>query len=39
MQASAAEFLPWVGVAICAVATIVLGFYPLVPSDVIPLVK
>jgi len=39
VQASAAEFLPWVGVAICTVATIVLGFYPLVPSDVIPLVK
>ncbi len=31
--------LPWVGVAICAVATLVLGFYPLTPSDVLPLVK
>jgi NADH-quinone oxidoreductase subunit N len=34
-----ASALPWVGVAICAVATLVLGFYPLAPSDVLPLVK
>ncbi len=34
-----ASALPWVGVAICAVATLVLGFYPLTPSDVLPLVK
>ncbi len=31
--------LPWVGVAICAVATLVLGLYPILPSDVVPLVK
>ncbi len=34
-----ASALPWVGVAICAVATLVLGLYPLAPSDVLPLVK
>ena len=34
-----ASALPWVGVAICAAATLVLGLYPLTPSDVLPLVK
>jgi NADH-quinone oxidoreductase subunit N len=34
-----ASALPWVGVAICAVATLVLGLYPIAPSDVLPLVK
>jgi len=31
--------LPWVGVAVCALATLVLGLYPIAPSDVLPLVK
>jgi NADH-quinone oxidoreductase subunit N len=31
--------LPWVGVAICAVAVVVMGLYPVFPSDVLPLVK
>jgi NADH-quinone oxidoreductase subunit N len=31
--------LPWLGVAICAVAVLALGLYPLAPSDVLPLVK
>jgi NADH-quinone oxidoreductase subunit N len=31
--------LPWIGVGVCAVATVVLCFYPLAPTDVIPLVK
>ncbi len=34
-----ASALPWACVALCAVATLVLGFYPIVPSDVLPLVK
>jgi NADH-quinone oxidoreductase subunit N len=34
-----ASMLPWIGVTICAVATLVLGFYPVSPSDVLPLVK
>jgi NADH-quinone oxidoreductase subunit N len=34
-----ASALPWVGVVLCAVATLVLGLYPLAPSDVLPLVK
>jgi NADH-quinone oxidoreductase subunit N len=34
-----ASFVPWVGVAVCAVATLVLGLYPIAPSDVLPLVK
>lgn len=34
-----ASALPWVGVAVCAVATLVLGFYPIAPSDILPLVK
>lgn len=31
--------LPWIGVGVCALATLVLGLYPLAPSDVLPLVK
>jgi NADH-quinone oxidoreductase subunit N len=31
--------LPWVGVAVCAVITLVLGLYPVAPSDVLPLVR
>jgi NADH-quinone oxidoreductase subunit N len=31
--------LPWVGVAICAVFTLLLGIYPVDPSDVLPLVR
>jgi NADH-quinone oxidoreductase subunit N len=34
-----ASSLPWVGVAVCALATLVLGLYPLAPSDVVPLLK
>jgi hypothetical protein len=34
-----ASLLPWVGVALCAVATLVFGLYPVAPSDVLPLVK
>ena len=34
-----ASALPWIGVTICALATLVLTFYPLAPSDVLPLVK
>ena len=34
-----ASNLPWIGVTICAVATLVLGFFPFAPSDVLPLVK
>ncbi len=34
-----ASALPWIGIVLCAVATLVLGFYPLTPSDVLPLVK
>jgi NADH-quinone oxidoreductase subunit N len=34
-----ASALPWLGVAVCALLTLVLGFYPLTPSDVLPLVK
>jgi NADH-quinone oxidoreductase subunit N len=34
-----ASALPWVGVTLCAVATLVLGLYPRFPSDVLPLVK
>jgi NADH-quinone oxidoreductase subunit N len=33
------SFLPWIGVAACAVAVLVLGLYPYAPSDVVPLVK
>jgi NADH-quinone oxidoreductase subunit N len=31
--------LPWVSVAVCAVAIVVMGLYPVFPSDVLPLVK
>jgi NADH-quinone oxidoreductase subunit N len=31
--------LPWIGVGLCALATLVLGLYPVMPSDVLPLVK
>jgi hypothetical protein len=34
-----ASALPWIGVVVCAVATLALGFYPVAPSDVLPLVK
>ena len=34
-----ASALPWLGVALCAAATLVLGFYPIAPSDVLPLVR
>lgn len=33
------SFLPWIGVAACAAAVLVLGLYPFAPSDVVPLVK
>jgi NADH-quinone oxidoreductase subunit N len=36
---SAVSVLPWIGVAVCAVATLVLGLYPVAPSDVLPLAK
>lgn len=32
-------FIPWIGVAVCAAAVLVLCFYPLTPSDVLPVVK
>jgi NADH-quinone oxidoreductase subunit N len=31
--------LPWLGLAVCALAVLVLTFYPIAPSDVLPLVK
>jgi NADH-quinone oxidoreductase subunit N len=31
--------LPWIGLVACAIAVLVLGFYPLAPSDVLPAVK
>jgi NADH-quinone oxidoreductase subunit N len=31
--------LPWVAVAVCAVATFGLGLYPLAPSNILPLIK
>jgi NADH-quinone oxidoreductase subunit N len=34
-----ASALPWVGVALCAVATLALGLYPVAPSDIVPLLK
>ena len=34
-----ANLLPWVAVAVCAVATFALGLVPLTPSNVLPLVK
>jgi NADH-quinone oxidoreductase subunit N len=36
---AAANPLPWLGVAIAAVAVFVMTFYPLAPSDILPLVK
>ena len=33
------NMLPWVAVAVCAVATFALGIIPLTPSNVLPLVK
>ena len=33
------SLLPWIGVAACAAAVLVLGLYPFAPSDVVPLVK
>ncbi|MDQ6929560.1 MAG: NADH-quinone oxidoreductase subunit N [Candidatus Eremiobacteraeota bacterium] len=37
--AGAGAPLAWLSVGVCAVATIVLTFYPLAPSNVLPLVK
>ena len=34
-----ASVLPWACVGLCAFATLVLGLYPIAPSDVLPLVK
>lgn len=34
-----ASRLPWIGVVVCAALTLVLGLYPIAPSDVLPLVK
>jgi NADH-quinone oxidoreductase subunit N len=34
-----ASALPWIGVTICAVLTLVLGFYPVAASDILPLVR
>jgi NADH-quinone oxidoreductase subunit N len=34
-----ASALPWIGVALCAVATLALGLYPIAPSDIVPLLK
>ena len=31
--------LPWVAIAVCAAAVLVLGFYPIMPSAVLPLIK
>ena len=31
--------LPWISVALCALAVFALGILPIVPSDVLPLVK
>ncbi len=38
-RAGAAQVLPWLTVAACTIAMIVLGLYPLAPSDIVPLVK
>ena len=35
----ASNVLPWIGVGLCAAATLVLGFYPIAPTNVIPLLK
>jgi hypothetical protein len=29
---------PWIGVTVCAAMTLVLGFYPIAPSDIVPFV-
>ena len=34
-----ATVLPWIGVALCAVLVLVMGFFPLTPSNVVPFVK
>ncbi|GAC1406707.1 MAG: NADH-quinone oxidoreductase subunit N [Candidatus Velthaea sp.] len=34
-----ANVLPWISIAVCAIAIFALGIYPLTPSDVIPVVK
>jgi len=31
--------LAWISVGVCAIATIVLTFYPIAPSNILPLVK
>ena len=31
--------LAWISVGVCAIATIVLTFYPITPSNILPLVK
>jgi hypothetical protein len=31
--------LAWVSAAVCAVAVVAMAFYPLAPSDVLPLVR
>jgi NADH-quinone oxidoreductase subunit N len=31
--------LPWIGIIVSAAAVLALGLYPLVPSDILPLVK
>jgi NADH-quinone oxidoreductase subunit N len=31
--------LPWISVGVCAVAVVVLGLYPRIPSDIIPILK
>ncbi len=34
-----ASLLPWIGVGIGALATLILGLYPRFPSDILPLIK
>ncbi|GAC1418725.1 MAG: NADH-quinone oxidoreductase subunit N [Candidatus Velthaea sp.] len=38
-ERQAANVLPWISIALCAIAIFALGIYPLTPSDVLPLVK
>jgi NADH-quinone oxidoreductase subunit N len=38
-NAAPQSLLPWVGVGIGALATLVLGLYPRFPSDILPLIK
>ncbi|HMD01619.1 MAG TPA: NADH-quinone oxidoreductase subunit N, partial [Candidatus Baltobacteraceae bacterium] len=33
------SYLPWIGIAVCALVVFVLGIYPFAPSDVLPLVR